>query len=230
MKIIYSLIILAITSLSLHAQQFATVFPSINEAARVAKFNKLIDEVNNGKEKIKYSDISGIPYYSAGFVRAKVGDTPSYVPIRYNTFLDAIEIMADNTVYEIPREESYPKFTFEGTNEKLVLVNSHDDYAGYFFEISSGKNRLLKKVTTKFHDAIPSNNSMITSTPARFETLKPIYFIKTEDALIKIPKNTKDLGQSFPDKKNELNDFLKSNKIKLNNEADLIKLSQFLNQ
>ena len=225
MKIIYGLIILAIINSTIKAQ-----FTSINEAARVAKFNKLIDEVNNGKQKIKYSDINGIPYYSAGFVRAKVGDTPSYVPIRYNTFLDAIEIMADSNVYEIPREESYPKFTFEGTNEKLVLVNSRDEFAGYFFELASGKNRLLKKITTKFYDAVPAPNSLISGTPARFETLKPVYFIKTEDALIKIPKNTKDLAQSFPDKKNELNDFLKSNKTKLNNEADLIKLSQFLNK
>lgn len=225
MKIIYSLIFLAIGSLSLNAQQ-----TSVGDAARVARFNKLIEEVNNGKEKIKYSDINGIPYYSAGFVRAKVGDTSSYVPVRYNTFLDTVEILADNNVYEIPREESYPKFTFEGTNEKLVLVNSHDDYAGYFFEIASGKNRLLKKITTKFHDAVPAPNSMISGTPAKFETLKPIYFIKTENALVKIPKNTKDLATSFPDKKDALNDFLKTNKIKLNNEADLIKLTQFLNK
>ena len=120
--------------------------------------------------------------------------------------------------------------TFEGTHEKLVLVNTRDEYAVYFFELASGKNRLLKKITTKFHDAVPAPNSLISGTPTRFETLKPLYFIKTEDALIKIPKNTKDLAISFPDRKSELNDFIKTNKIKLNNEADLIKLTQFLNK
>lgn len=225
MKIIYSLILLATINITLNAQ-----LSIVTDAARVARFNKMIDEVNNGKTKIKYSDISGIPYYSAGFLRAKVGDTPSYVPIRYNTFLDAIEIMADNTVYEIPREESYPKFTFEGTKEKLILVNSGDEYAGYFFEIEAGKNKLLKKIVTKYFDPIPSNNPMITGSPARFETLKPLYFIKTETGLVKIPKNAKDLAASFPDKKDAVNDFIKTNKTKMNNEADLIKLTQFLNK
>lgn len=226
MKIIYSIIFLALINSSINAQ-----FAIITEAARISKFNKTIDEINNGKQKIKYSDINGIPYYSAGFVRAKVGDTPSYVPIRYNTFLDAVEIMGDNsTVYEIPREESYPKFTFEGTKEKLVLVNSGDEYAGYFFEIADGKNRLLKKISTKFYDAVPSNNSMISPTPARFETLKPIYFIKTATGLVKIPKNAKDLANSFPDQKDAVNEFIKTNKIKVNSEADLIKLTQFLNK
>lgn len=225
MKIIYSIVLLAVSTLSVNAQQI-----TLGDVARNSKFNKLIDEVNNGKQKIKYSDISGIPYYSAGFVRAKVGDTPNYVSIRYNTFLDSIEIMADNTVYEIPREESYPKFTFEGTNEKLVLVNSGDEFAGYFFEVATGKNRLLKKVTTKYYDAIPAPNTMIAGSPARFETLKPIYFIKTETGLIKIPKHAKDLAVSLPDQKDSVNEFLKTNKIKTNSEADLIKLTQFLNK
>lgn len=226
MKIIYSIIFLAVSTLSVNAQQV-----SVGDAARVSKFNKTIEEINNGKEKIKYSEINGIPYYSAGFVRAKVGDTPSYVPIRYNTFLDAIEIMGDNsTVYEIPREESYPKFTFEGTKEKLILVNSGGEYAGYFFEITDGKNKLLKKITTKYFDAVPAPNTMIAGSPARFETLKPIYFIKTETGLVKIPKNAKDLAVSFPEQKDAVNEFLKTNKIKMNSEPDLIKLTQFLNK
>lgn len=227
MKIIYIIIFLAVLNLSGQSGQLSEV----SNAVRVSNFNKMIDEINNGKEKIKYSEINGIPYYSAGFVRAKVGETTSYVPIRYNTFLDTLEIMADNkTVYEIPREESYPKFTFEGTGEKLILVNSKDEYAGYFFEITNGKQKLLKKITTKYFDAIPAPNSMIAGSPARFETLKPVYFIKTETGLVKIPKNTKDLAASFPNKKDAMNDFLKTNKIKLNQEVDLIKLAAFLNQ
>lgn len=226
MKIIYSIIFLATSTIYMNAQQI-----SVTDAARVVRFNKTIDEVNNGKGKIKYSDINGIPYYSAGFVRAKVGDTPSYVPIRYNTFLDVIEIMGDNNiVYEIPREESYPKFTFEDTKEKLVLVNSGDEFAGYFFEIASGKNRLLKKITTKYFEATPAPNSMIAGTPPRFETAKPIYFIKTATGLVKIPKNAKDLAISFPDQKDAVNEFIKTNKTKTNNETDLIKLTQFLNK
>lgn len=225
MKIIYTIIFLA--ALNLSGQSI--VLSELGNAVRVSNFNKMIDEINNGKEKIKYSDINGIPYYYAGFVRAKVGETENYVPIRYNSFLDVIEIRVDDAVYEIPREDSYPKFTFEKTNEKLVLINSHDENAGYFFEISSGKNRILKKIKTLYHQTVPAPNSIISSSPARFETLKPIYFIKTDIALIKIPKNNKDLAALFPDRKDALDEFLKTNKIKLNQETDLIKLDKFLN-
>lgn len=203
---------------------------SLGEISRLVRFTKTIDEVNNGKTKLKYSDIQGIPYYYDNFANARVGDTSSIIPIRYNSFLDTIEVLDKTDVYEIPKEESYPKFTFEKTNEKLVLVNTHNEFSGYFFEMTSGKNRILKKVTTKFHDAIPAPNSLIPGTSARFEIQKPIYFIETENGYIRVPKNSKDLLAIFPDKKGPLSDFLKNNKIKLNNEADLIKLGIFFNQ
>ncbi|WP_285270353.1 hypothetical protein [Kaistella rhinocerotis] len=224
MKTIYTIISLFAVSVSLHAQQI-----TVGEVARQAKWTKLIDEVNNGKQKIKYSDIEGIPYYNRTFLPARVGDTSASVPIRYNSFLDTVEILVNTDVFEIPREESYPKFIFENSGEKLVLVNTHDENAGYFFELSGGKNRLLKKVITKFHDAVPAPNSMIPGTPARFELLKPAYFIKTETGLIRIPKNTKDLIPNFPEREAELSNFIKMNKIKLTSEPDLIKLNNFLN-
>ena len=224
MKSIFSLAFLSVM-LFAEAQQI-----SVSDVARNIKFNKTINEINNGKQKISYSDIQGIPYYTKGFVNARVGDTSSWVPIRYNSFLDTIEILDKLEVYEIPKEQSYPKFTLEKTNEKLVLLNTGDQYAGYFFELSDGKYRILRKVITKFYDAVPAPNSLISGTPARFEMERPIYFIKTENGIVRVPKNIKELPAMFPEKKDELNNFLKSNKIKLNSEEDLLKLGVLLNQ
>ncbi len=212
------------------AQQHMT----LGEAARAARFNKIIDEVNNGPKKLKYADIQGSPYYYANFIPAKVGDTPGTIPIRYSPFLDSVEILDSNSgnVYEIPREEAYPKFTFETTKEKLVLVNTNNEYSGYFFELIMGKNRLLKKISTKFKDEIPAPNPLISAIPAKFEKQKPIYFIKTENNnIIKLTKNSNDLLNALPeDKKDATKDFIKTNKIKLNEELDLIKLVTFLNK
>ncbi len=206
---------------------------NFNDIARTAHFNKTIDEINDGPKKLKYSDIQGSPYYFANFVPAKVGDTSGIIPVRYNPFLDTVEILDNNTgnVYELPKEEAYPKFTFETTHEKLVLVNTNNEYSGYFFELVGGKNRLLKKVITKFKPEIPAPNSLLPSTPAKFEKLKPIYFIKTEDNTIKITKKADDLLNALPaDKKDSVKDFIKTNKIKLTEELDLIKLVTFLNK
>ena len=212
-----------------HAQQHI----SLGEAARTARFNKIIDEVNNGPKKLKYSDIQGSPYYYANFVPARVGDTSGIIPIRYSPFLDSVEILDSNSgnVYELPKEEAYPKFTFETTHEKLVLVNTNNEYSGYFFELVGGKNRLLKKLSTKFKDEIPAPNSLVSAIPAKFEIQRPIYFIKTEDNVIKLTKKADDLLNALPaDKKDAIKDFIKTNKIKLNEELDLIKLVNFLNK
>ena len=216
------------TGLFLQAQQI-----SVTEIARTARFSKIIDEINNGPKKLKYADIQGSPYYYANFVAARLGDTSGIVPIRYSPFLDSVEIMDNNTgsVYELPKEEAYPKFTFQTTSEKLVLVNTNNEYSGYFFELVAGKNRLIKKVITTFKDETPAPNSLLSGTPAKFEVQKPIYFIKTEDGTIKVSKKSDDLLNALPaDKKDVAKDFIKTNKIKLHEELDLIKLVTFLNK
>ena len=212
----------------LNAQQL-----SIFETSRIAYLNKTIDEINDGPKKLKYSDIQGTPYYYANFVEAKTGDASVMIPIRYNPFLDTLEILDNSTgnVYELPKDSTYPKFTFEKTNEKLVLVNTNNEYSGYFFELVGGKNRLLRKNITKFKKEIPAPNSLLPSTPAKFEKQKPIYFIKTDDNIIKITKKADDLLNALPaDKKDVTKDFIKTNKIKLTEELDLIKLVTFLNK
>jgi len=203
------------------------------DLARNAQFTKSMDEINNGPKKIKYSDIQGTPYYYPNFIPAKLGDTSGTIPIRYSPFLDSVEIMDNKTgnVYVIPEEEAYPKFTFETTKEKLVLVNTNNEYSGYFFEIVGGKNRLLKKVITKFKDETPPPNTLVPGIPAKFEVQKPIYFIKSDEGLVKVSKKTDDLLNALPaDKKDAAKDFIKTNKIKLNEELDLVKLVTFLNK
>ena len=87
MKSIFSLAFLSVM-LFAEAQQI-----SVSDVARNIKFNKTINEINNGKQKISYSDIQGVPYYTKGFVNARVGDTSSWVPIRYNSFLQIGNIL-----------------------------------------------------------------------------------------------------------------------------------------
>lgn len=206
---------------------------NVGEMVRTARFDKIIDEVNNGPKKIKYSDIQGRPYYFANFMPAKVGDTGNTIPIRYNAFLDTVEVLDNSTgdVYEIAKGESYPKFIFQPGNEKLVLANTADENSGYFFELVGGKNRLLKKIIIKFKPEIAAPNSLLTGTPAKFETQKPIYYIKTENNIIKLTKKSEELINGLPeDKKDSVKDFIKSNKIKMTEEFDLIKLVNFINK
>ncbi|WP_374441656.1 hypothetical protein [Epilithonimonas sp.] len=204
---------------------------SVGEYARAAKFNKIIDEINNGKTVLKYSDIQGNPFYKNGFSNARVGDTGTTLPVRYNIFKDSFEVLNENDIYAIPKDNSFAKFVFVSSNEKFILEKDNEGFAGYFLVLTEGKNKLLKKFAVKFNPEVPAPNTMIPGTPAKFETLKPVYFIKTEDDIIKLTKKSDDLINALPsDKKDAVKDFIKSNKIKMTEELDLIKLVNFLNK
>ncbi len=225
MKSIIGILSIMMTVSLAQAQQI-----SLREISSNIRFNQQIDEFNNGKEKIKYADIQGIPYYYAKFIDAKVGDTSGTIPIRYNIFLDTVEVSEKGTVNELPKDEPKPSFTFTTTKEKLVFVRTNDIYSGHFFELNSGKYRILKKVVAKYIPATPAPNSLIAGTPAQFSLQKPLYFIQFENSFIKIPKSGKELATEMPHKGKEIKEFVDKNKIKFNREEDLVKLANFLNQ
>ncbi len=219
MKIIFSVLSLLFFGAFLQAQL------TLSEISRTTKFEKQIEEFNNGKSKIKYSDVKGTPYYDPEFLKAKVANTQNTALVRYNSFLDLVEVVEKEDVYQLAKDETSPDFTFEKTKEKLVFVKTDDFYSGYFIEILAGKFRILKKVMTKFQPETPAPNTIVAGTPALFIPQKPIYFIETEKDFIKIT-NAKDLAKNFPEK--EIDQFISKNKIKLNREEDLIKLGTFL--
>lgn len=217
---------LLISSISLQAQQI-----SVTEYARNAKFNRTIDEINNGKATLKYSDIQGNPFYKSGFSNAKVGDTENILSVRYNLYKDSFEVLNNSDIYSIPKDNAFSKFVFISSNEKFILSNDDEGMSGYFLVVAEGRNKLLKKLSVKYSPEIPAPNTLISGTPARFESQKPVYYIKNEDQIIKLTKKTDDLINALPvDKKDAVKDFIKANKIKLNEELDLIKLVNFLNK
>lgn len=199
--------------------------------ARNTQFVKSMDEINSGKAVLKYSDIQGNAFYKSGFNNAKIGETSTILPVRYNMFKDSFEILNDNDVYAVPKDNTFSTFTFISSNEKFILGKDDEGFAGYFLVLSEGKHKLLKKIFVKFYPEVPAQSSMVPGTPAKFEKQKPIYFIKTDDKIVKLTKKSDDFFNALPEqKKNEVKEFIKSNKIKMTEELDLIKLVNFLNK
>lgn len=226
MKTIIILACLSISNISLQAQQI-----SLGEIARNTKFSKNIDEVNNGKAVLKYNDIQGNPFYKSGFSNAKVGNMETILPVRYNLYKDSFEVLNNNDIYSLPKDNAFSKIVFQSNNEKFILSNDDEGFAGYFLVLTDGKNKLLKKITVKFSPEIPASNSLIPGTPAKFEDQKPVYYIKTDDNIIKLTKKSDDLVNALPsDKRDAAKDFIKTKKIKFNQELDLIALTNFLNK
>ncbi|WP_175620740.1 hypothetical protein [Chryseobacterium schmidteae] len=181
-------------------------------------------------KSLTYEDVSGSPYSKVNFSDAQIADNYVKVPVRYNSYTDQIEFQRDDKIMILPEESKFSRIEISSPKQTLVLMDTNDDLGGYFFEISKGKVSLYKKEQTKFIDAEAATNSYTSDKPASFKSLNPIYYIKSENNIIKKPKNQKEIIAQFPEKKDALNTFFKENKIRFDKEEDLKKLVTFLNQ
>lgn len=217
---------------------FLAIFISLNaqNASFLSKGNMLdgglfYAKINSNGKTLEYNEIKGSPYVNSEFFSAKIAENYEKVDVRYNSYSDQVEYERDEQVYILPKESAFSKIEISSSPQQvLVMLNTNDEFSGYFYEIVDNKIGLYKKIKTKFIDAVPAANSYSSDKPASFKTLDPIYYIKTENGFIKSPKNQKDITAQFSDKKDVLTKFFKENKIRFNNEEDLKKLVNFLNQ
>jgi hypothetical protein len=225
-KIIISILLVSFIPLS--AQQMTTLS---YDGSRLLNHTFYQNGDSTGKG-ISYDDIQGTPYYDKAFSAAKfiVADRAENAVARYNMYFDEVEFKKDEETYSLVPDSPFTRIEFTRTKETLVKLDTGDDLKGYFFELAGGKNRLYKKLKSQFKNAVAARNSYEMDRPASFNTLDPVYYIKTESGYIKNPKKVKEITEAFPAKKDDIEKFVKSNNIKINKEADLIKLVKFLNQ
>lgn len=219
-KILISL--LSISSILTFSQQSL----SINQVTGT----QAVFSTGSDDRSFKYEDILGSPYLDKKFYEAKISDDYEKISVRYNSYKDEVEFQKDGSPLVLPKETKFSRIEIASPKQTIVLLETNDDLSGYFFELVNGKNSLYKKIKTKFVDFVPAPNGYTSDKPATFKNLDPVYYIKTEKGFIKKPKNQKDIIEQFPDKKENLVTFFKSNKIKFDKEEDLIKLVNFLNQ
>ena len=223
MKKIISSVFLTIISLG-YSQQTLSVNQVLGD-------NSVFGGVKSESGKtLKYEDIKGSPYYDTNFQLAKVGDNYENIKVRYNSYKDEVEFQKDGKVQVLPKESVFSRIEILKPKTVLSYLDTNDSMSGYFFELKNGKNSLYKKIRTDFKDIVHAPNSYASERPATFRTNTPIYYIKTDEGnFLKNPKNEKDILQKNTVKDNQVKAFIKSNKIKLNKEEDLIKLVDYLN-
>lgn len=186
----------------------------------LASINKEYEK--NGRE------VLGTPYANTNFLPSLIPDSPESILVRYDANKDLVEVLIDEKVYELPKIEKFSTLKFKNSDITLVYIENN----GYFFRLVNGTNQLLKKEKIQIQNVKPSiePNSMIKDGYSKFEKVSPTYYIKTQNSLEKVSKDEQSVISLFPDKKPEIEDFMKKNKIKLKNEFDLIKLVNFLNK
>jgi len=220
-------------SLIMGASMQAQVQTSTNkyEALDPNTAGKIFRNPISGREKP-----TGSPYMQKMFASAKVQNITQNTFMRYNVFSDEFEfITPKNDTLILDKIEDFGTITFNGINKKyrlLAYMNGKNKLTyGYLIEVYQ-KNHftLFQKENIDFYEGKKAKTSLERDMPSRFTKTDDTYFLKIKDATIsEFPDGKKELVKLFPNKKVEIETWLKDNKVSFDNTADMVKIIDFLN-
>lgn len=185
--------------------------------------------------------IQGSPYTSNSFSPTTLyykNDPVGNVFYRYNALNEEVEIMKTNTAGETILGLAKDKELNIRPNGKKMsfktFINSDNRTTnGYLTELVNGEEYVLyKRTRVIFKEAIAPPNSLVKAVPARFSQFTEFYMQKKGVSRMDevLPKKAKLLKLLDDSNKKVAMQFLRDNDLNLKNEADLIKVFEFLNK
>lgn len=178
---------------------------------------------------------TGSPYLMKMFTAAKVEGIAQNTYMRYNVFNDEFEFITNkNDTLVLDKIEDFGAITIIGFNKKYKLASYTDTKGkmayGYLIETYQKNGVILyQKENIGFYEGKKAKTSLERDMPARYAKTDDTYFLKVKDGVIaEFPDGKKDLVKSFPDKKVEIETWLKANKVSFGDRADKIKIVEFL--
>lgn len=227
-----SIIVLAVTLLITTSQQ------AYNQVSISSGLERTFTDFTNLHSKnvfkaiiLTENDIEGSAYLDDHFV---LGDIITYenviykdIPLRYNIYNDQMEFQISlDIILSISNPEILKEIQFG--DQVFIYCEINDAKGGYFSLKQSGNIQLLSKYNIDFLKA---------ELPAPFKEAKPpsfrskpnTFFIKIDEGYpVQISKK-KNLVLIFGSLNDEIQKFIKKEKINLKRENDLIELVQFAN-
>lgn len=193
------------------------------------------------KNEKAYVGFQGSPYISNTFLPATLyygSENMGEIFYRYNALNEEIEIKKTNSeeapLQSLSRDKQISLLSNgKKMSFKTFTTSKKNTLNGYLTTVIDGeKYDLYKRTYVKFTEGKPASNSFVKAVPSRFSQFTEYYFQKEginrmdeiklkNNQLLKLLDNTK---------KAELKAFLKTNDLNIKEEADLIKVFDFLNQ
>jgi len=199
-----------------------------------AEGQRFYDELLNRKAvKGEIESYEGSPYMDEEFIEAtiKSSDNQAYekVPLRYNIYYDLFEVQIEDAVYNLKRggivaEVSFPGHSFIYSRYEYLSTEGE----GYLELVEKGTYTLYKKYQVVFKEAEPAQPYQ-EKKPAMFEKRDPLFYVAYGDNKPVYIRNKKGLLDIAGDNEKALNNFIKDNRIKIRDEADMVRVVEFLN-
>jgi len=176
---------------------------------------------------------TGSPYlnseYAAGEIHLTSGKVFLNIPLRYNIYNDVIEFDVDGKSYTMNENAGYKKVVI---GEKIFVLTSYTYGGGvkkgHMEVLLEGNIILLKRNCIELQPPeLPG--AYKEAKLANFRNLKPEYFMAFPGKGAEFFNNEGSLEKICNCDTDDLNSFIKKNKIKFNKEESLILLFEYLN-
>jgi len=195
-----------------------------------------IEHNNMGSNNIDLSEVRGTPYENNNFQTGKATDLNTgrteVFYIRYNIYNDVIELKTNPSDKAgkglIKSEKIYVTINGKKYQYKKYIKNNSNTKEGYFILLKKGNHSslYLKKIK-KFKDKVVPQNSIEKEKPAEFID-DHAYYLQKGDVLVQVSSRKKKFLEQYPEISKKLGKYIKSERINLKSEKDLIKLFGYM--
>lgn len=181
--------------------------------------------------------VVGTPYVDDNWQNAAIflqdGDRFTKIPIRYDIYSDILEIKVGDQVKGLEGSKASGFSVVSNGSERRFMRASRfkadEPIAGFLEVLDSGKVQLLKHyaVTVVKPDYSPQMNVGSRD----YKVLhKHTFYYNTEGVIREVPKQKKKLLAIFSDHQSEVSDFIRNERIDLNDESGLKRVFEFYSQ
>ncbi|AXG68366.1 hypothetical protein KORDIASMS9_00581 [Kordia sp. SMS9] len=199
------------------------------------QIRKIINTREIAAYEIDWENVKGSPYLHEEYKLAKfyvANKSYGNIMMRFNTYTDEVELMPEEIDGEIGAlmKIDGSRVAFGNKMLKLLSYTDEDGNAdkGYFLVLNSADNLnlLLKKkcIFSPNEKALTANQA---DRKAKFTQYDYYYILKDGTPIAVTPKK-KSITSIFPDKKNEIKEYIKSEKLKLKKQEDFAKLVDYI--
>ena len=203
-----------------------------NHFAQATLMRELLRIQNKGP--IDISEIDGSPfanknYQIAELINEKQGTRHKY-SVRYNAYLDRMETPRPNGTIGALKKTSFFTLKLNGSTYKVFdYINKDQKLSNGYFAliIDNDSISLLRRDVKVFQEGKPAKTTFHPPTPAKFLD-ETAYYLKFPDRpALEVPSKKKDFISLFKNNQNDISAFIKQNRLKTNNQADLEKIVEF---
>lgn len=188
-----------------------------------------------GLSKEILAKAKGSPFEDKNFKIGKVfsedNETTMAVMMRYNIFLDEIEIKnEEGGPVNIVNKDPDIRVAM-GVDRYVYLEEDTYPIGGYFKVLNQSKPyKIYKKLTVKYVEGEEAETVYSMEKKPSFPLTETYYLVDSNNTLKELPKGKSKILQMMPSKIKELKSFIKTNKLNLKEEKDLAKLVDYFNE